>query len=52
LATLEATFNSLTVCFENEKAVIDACCDAWNWFEAQPQRISKLTQRHWASLAP
>ena len=39
-------------CFENEKAVVDACCDAWNWFEAQPQRISKLTQRHWASLAP
>jgi transposase len=37
---------------KNEKAVTDACCDAWNWFEAQPQRISKLTQRHWAFLAP
>jgi len=37
-------------CFENEKAVIDACCDAWNWFEAQPQRISKLTQRYWVSF--
>lgn len=37
-------------CFENYTAIVDACCEAWNWFEAQPQRIKQLTSRDWASL--
>jgi len=37
-------------CFDNYDAIVDACCKAWSWFEAQPQRISQLTQRQWTSL--
>jgi len=36
-------------CFKDYADIVDACCEAWNWFAAQPQRISQLTTREWAS---
>jgi len=37
-------------CFKNYADIVDACCEAWNWFAEQPQRISQLTTREWATL--
>jgi transposase len=37
-------------CFENYEAIVDACCEAWNWFEAQPGKVTELTRRGWASV--
>jgi hypothetical protein len=41
--------NYLANCvFETYEAVVDACCDAWNRFVAQPERITSIATRHWA----
>lgn len=31
-------------------AIVDACCDAWNWFTAQPKRIVALGTRDWTCV--
>lgn len=31
-------------------AVVQACCDAWNWLMADPFRILSITTRHWAQV--
>ena len=36
--------------FETYDAVVDACCDAWNWFIAQPDRITAIGTRAWAQV--
>lgn len=38
-------------CFENFEAIVDACCDAWNFFAAIPGAIKSLCSRKWAVLA-
>lgn len=32
------------------KAVVDACCEAWNKLMEMPERIASLTQREWAAI--
>ena len=36
--------------FETYNAVVDACCDAWNWLIAQPDRITSIGTRSWAQV--
>ena len=36
--------------FKNYKDIVKACCDAWNVFAQDPDRISSLTQRDWAKI--
>lgn len=36
--------------FETYDAVVDACCDAWNWLIAQPDRIASIGTRSWAQV--
>jgi len=31
-------------------AVVQACCDAWNWLMADPTRILSITTRNWAQV--
>jgi hypothetical protein len=32
------------------KAVVDACCEAWNKLMRMPERIASLTRRRWAAI--
>lgn len=36
--------------FETYNAVVDACCDAWNWLIAQPDRITSIGTRSWVQV--
>ena len=35
----------------NYKAIVETCCAAWNALMAQPERLTSITHRTWASLA-
>lgn len=35
--------------FENYDAILDACCNAWLKFTAEPNKIVSITQRSWAT---
>ena len=37
-------------CFEGYEDIVQACCDAWNWFVDTPNRVKNLCSRSWASL--
>lgn len=32
-------------------AIVDACCDAWNWLVAPPERIASIATRSWAQVS-
>src|SRR3954453_11162545 len=32
------------------KAIVDACCNAWNNLMDMPEQIASLTQRSWAAI--
>jgi transposase len=36
--------------FDTYEAIVDACCDAWNWLIAQPDRIASIGTRSWAQV--
>lgn len=36
--------------FDTYEAILDACCDAWNAFLADPERIRSITERQWAQV--
>ena len=36
--------------FESEAAIVEACCEAWNWLLAQPDRITSIASREWARV--
>ena len=36
--------------FASYEAIVDACCDAWNWLTAQPDRITIIGTRSWAQV--
>jgi len=36
--------------FDDYDAIVDACCDAWNWLRAQPDRITSIASRSWATV--
>ena len=35
--------------FESYKDIVDACCDAWNSFIADPATVRSITTRQWAT---
>jgi transposase len=37
-------------CYDGYEAIVDACCDAWNWFVDAPNRMMQLCTRSWAIL--
>lgn len=36
--------------FPSYDAIMDACCDAWTWLTAQPDRITSIGTRKWAQV--
>jgi hypothetical protein len=36
--------------FDSYDAIVDACCDAWNWLIAQPDRITSIGSRPWTQV--
>jgi transposase len=36
--------------FDSYDAIVDACCDAWNWLTQQPERITSIGSRPWAQV--
>lgn len=38
--------------FASHHAIVDACCDAWNWLAQQPDRITALGPKSWARVTP
>ncbi len=36
--------------FDTHDTILDACANAWNWFTAQPQRITAIASRSWAQV--
>lgn len=36
--------------FDTYDAIVDACCNAWNWLAQQPDRITALGTRSWAQV--
>lgn len=36
--------------FDGYDAIVNACCDAWNWFVDAPKRIKNLCSRSWAKF--
>jgi transposase len=38
---------SLTV-WSDYDAIVAACCEAWNWLVAAPDRLASITRREWA----
>lgn len=36
--------------FDTYGAILDACCDAWNAFTADPERVRSVTAREWAQV--
>ena len=37
--------------FDTYEAIVDACCDAWNWLMSQPERITSIASREWACVS-
>jgi len=37
--------------FDTYDAIVDACCDAWNWLIAQPAQIKSIGSRSWATVS-
>ena len=36
--------------FDTYGAILDACCDAWNAFIADPERLRSVTARQWTQV--
>lgn len=36
--------------WDSYEAIVDACCKAWNAFVADPNRVTSVTTRHWATV--
>ena len=37
--------------FDSYDAIVDACCDAWRWLTAQPERITSIGTRPYACVS-
>ena len=48
-AYLRANKLAITV-FDSYDDILDKCEDAWNFFENNPERISSITSRDWATV--
>lgn len=38
------------IVWDGYDAVVDACCNAWNWLMNDPDRIASITTRQWAQV--
>jgi len=36
--------------FDGYDQIVDKCCDAWNFFANDTERVTSITQRDWATL--
>jgi len=36
--------------FDTYEEIVGACCNAWTWLTAQPDRITSIGSREWASV--
>ena len=36
--------------FENDDAIVDACCSAWNRFANDPATVTSITSRDWEKV--
>mgnify|MGYP001627416834 CR=1 FL=1 len=36
--------------FDSYDAIVDACCDAWNWLADKPERITSIASRAYAQV--
>ena len=36
--------------FDTYDAIVEACCDAWQWLISQPDRITSIGNRKWACV--
>lgn len=37
--------------FESYNDIVDACCNAWNFFANDPKAIASITSRSWAEVS-
>ena len=37
--------------FDTYDDIVDACCNAWNWFTAKPERVTSIGTRTWAGVS-
>ena len=49
-AYLRANKLAITV-FDSYLDIVDACCNAWNFFANDPEAISSITSRQWAQVS-
>lgn len=36
--------------YETYEQIVDACCEAWNFFANDPERVASITSRAWATV--
>ncbi|KMO28072.1 hypothetical protein VQ03_30110 [Methylobacterium tarhaniae] len=36
--------------FRDDRQIVNACCDAWNFFANDPDLVASITSRHWAQV--
>jgi hypothetical protein len=36
--------------YETYEQIVDACCEAWNFFANDPERVASITSRTWATV--
>jgi len=46
---LRANKLAITV-FDSHEEIVDKCCDAWNFFANDADRITSITHRDWATV--
>jgi transposase len=49
-AYLRANKLAITV-FDTYADIVDACCDAWNFFANDPHTVASITSRSWAQVS-
>ena len=37
--------------FDTYDEIVDKCCEAWNFFANDPERINSITHRDWIMIA-
>ena len=46
---LRANKLAITI-FDTHDDIVEACCNAWNFFANEPNTITSITQRSWAEV--
>ena len=37
--------------YDSYEAIVEACCEAWNWLIAAPDTITSIAARNWANVS-